>query len=105
MRRVHSPERLCMESRPPDICDRLAPSKKEKGMVIIMNDSKRTCGSCSHIKGVVCDVKNCIHHDGETHCTAGEITVGPSYASSSHDTACATFEASKCGSDSCNVRQ
>ncbi len=54
-----------------------------------MNDKK--C-HCEHIKGVCCDVKNCIHHDGESACTAKEITVGPSYASSSSDTACATFK-------------
>ena len=42
-----------------------------------MNDKK----CCGHIKGVVCDVKNCAYHDGETRCTAGEITVGPTYAS------------------------
>ena len=53
-----------------------------------MNDKK----CCDHIKGVVCDVKNCAYHDGETRCTAGEITVGPTYASTSHDTACATFK-------------
>ena len=53
-----------------------------------MNDKK----CCAHIKGVVCDVKNCAYHDGETRCTAGEITVGPTYASTSHDTACATFK-------------
>lgn len=53
-----------------------------------MNDKK----CCGHIKGVVCDVKNCAYHDGETRCTAGEITVGPTYASTSHDTACATFK-------------
>lgn len=56
-----------------------------------MNDKK----CCAHIKGVVCDVKNCAYHDGETRCTAGEITVGPTYASTSHDTACATFKPNK----------
>jgi len=45
-----------------------------------MNDKK----CCGHIKGVVCDVKNCAYHDGETRCTAGEITVGPTYASTSN---------------------
>ena len=59
-----------------------------KRMVCEMNDKK----CCDHIKGVVCDVKNCAYHDGETRCTAGEITVGPTYASTSHDTACATFK-------------
>lgn len=53
-----------------------------------MNEKK----CCDHIKGVCCDVKNCVHHDGECSCTAKEITVGPSYASSSSDTVCATFK-------------
>ena len=57
-------------------------------MVYEMNDKK----CCDHIKGVCCDVKNCAYHDGETRCTAGEITVGPTYASTSGDTACATFK-------------
>ena len=48
-------------------------------MVYEMNDKK----CCDHIKGVCCDVKNCAYHDGETRCTAGEITVGPTYASTS----------------------
>ncbi len=54
-----------------------------------MNDNK--C-HCEHIKGICCDVKNCVHHDGEHACTAKEIIVGPSYATSSSDTACATFK-------------
>lgn len=45
-----------------------------------------------HIKGVNCDVKNCVYHDGECDCTASRISVGPSYASSSTDTVCATFK-------------
>lgn len=43
------------------------------------------------IKGVVCDVKNCVWHDGQSHCSAGQIAVGPSYATSCADTVCATF--------------
>ena len=53
-----------------------------------MNDKK----CCDHIKGIVCDVKNCAYHDGETRCMAGEITVGPAYASTSGDTVCAPFK-------------
>ena len=52
-------------------------------------------GAQKHLKGISCDVKNCIHHDGEHACTAKEITVGPSYASTSGDTACATFKPKK----------
>lgn len=42
-------------------------------------------------KGVSCDVKNCTYHDGENYCTAEQIAVGPSYATSCTDTVCATF--------------
>lgn len=50
------------------------------------------CGSKKHISGIVCNVTNCVHHDCETHCTAKEIAVGPSYATTSQDTVCATFQ-------------
>lgn len=52
---------------------------------------KHKC-DCKHIKGVCCDVKNCVHHDASDCCTAKEICVGPSYASTSSDTVCATFK-------------
>ena len=59
----------------------------------MMQENQKQSNCCpKHIKGVVCDVKNCVHHDGEHACTAKEITVGPSYASTSGDTACATFK-------------
>lgn len=45
-----------------------------------------------HIQGIVCEVKNCVHHDCETYCTAGKIAVGPSYACTNAETVCATFE-------------
>ncbi len=61
-----------------------------------MNCNKEGCsietGTKEHIKGICCNVKNCIHHDCETHCTARQISVGPSNAVSSSDTACATFK-------------
>lgn len=50
------------------------------------------CAPCREIKGIVCDVRNCIHHDGRNCCTAGEISVGPSYAMTSNETVCATFK-------------
>lgn len=43
------------------------------------------------IKGINCDVKNCVYHDGECNCTADRVAVGPTYASSCSDTVCATF--------------
>ena len=45
-----------------------------------------------HIRGIVCDVKNCAYHDGDSFCTANRIKVGPSFANSSGQTACATFK-------------
>lgn len=45
-----------------------------------------------HIKGVLCDVKNCAYHDGDNYCTADRVAVGPSYATSCTDTVCATFK-------------
>lgn len=45
-----------------------------------------------HNKGVACDVRNCVYHDGDKYCTAGKIAVGPSYATSCTDTVCATFK-------------
>lgn len=66
-----------------------------------MNHETQKCGPCSintskdHIKGIKCDVKNCVYHDCETYCTAKQIAVGPSSATSSADTACATFKERK----------
>ena len=70
-------------------------------------DNKNCCHNTVN-KGITCDVKNCTYHDGETHCTAKEITVGPTYASTSHDTACATFKPSEdmkknCTTDGCSI--
>ena len=45
-----------------------------------------------HLKGVVCDVKNCAYHDGDAYCAASRIAVGPSFAKSSGETVCATFK-------------
>ena len=59
------------------------------------NSCKSTSGCKDHIKGIRCDVKNCMYHDCETYCMAGEIAVGPSNATSSADTACATFKERK----------
>lgn len=45
-----------------------------------------------HIKGICCNVKNCVHHDGESYCTADKINVGPAYATNCTDTVCSTFK-------------
>ena len=54
-------------------------------------EDERTPRNGRHIKGVSCDVKNCIYHSEYDQCTADRIAVGPSYASSCSDTVCATF--------------
>ena len=63
------------------------------------NEKCSSKGACDinkdHIKGIKCDVKNCVYHDCDTHCMAGQIAVGPSYATSSSDTVCATFKEKK----------
>ena len=62
-------------------------------MGIFDNHGKgQSCCKKNHNKGVVCDVRNCAHHDGENHCTAEKIAVGPSFATSCTDTVCATFK-------------
>ncbi len=50
-----------------------------------------------HIKGIACDVKNCVHHNGENNCTAESIAVGPSFATSCTDTVCASFKPKNIG--------
>ncbi len=55
------------------------------------NEKKEAC-SCKEIKGITCDVRNCVHHDCNNGCTAGNVSIGPSYALSSSETVCATFQ-------------
>lgn len=61
-----------------------------------MNNNMNNNGCCKeHIKGIKCDVKNCMYHDCDTYCTAGQISVGPCNAKSSTETVCATFKERK----------
>ena len=64
-----------------------------------MNEEKKNCGAggCKdHIKGVHCDVHNCVYHDGECYCTANAIAVAPT----GHDhSSCATYK--PCKNNSC----
>lgn len=65
-----------------------------------MNQNEKNCStkkfsSKDHIKGICCNVKNCVHHDCDTYCTAEQIAVGPSSATCSADTVCATFKERK----------
>lgn len=54
------------------------------------NEKCTSKGACNiekdHIKGIKCDVKNCVYHDCDTHCTANMIAVGKSGAEASCDT-------------------
>ena len=50
------------------------------------------CERHKHIKGINCDVVNCVYHDGKSECYAGEISVGPHDAKCSSNTVCATFK-------------
>ena len=56
------------------------------------NSNENGCKTCRSNQGVSCDVSNCVYHDGSRTCTAEKINVGPSYATSSTDTVCATFK-------------
>lgn len=44
------------------------------------------------IKGISCEVKNCVYHDMSNACTAGHIKVGTSNAKSTQETNCETFQ-------------
>ena len=54
------------------------------------------CDTTKHIKGIVCDVKNCVYHAEQTGCYAGTISVGPRDASCSANTNCVTFKPKEC---------
>ena len=55
--------------------------------------SKNACNvSKDHIQGIRCDVKNCVYHDCDTHCTASQIAVGNSTKA---DACCDTFKERK----------
>lgn len=49
-------------------------------------------GACGmekeHIRGIKCDVTNCVYHDCDTHCTANMIAVG----SNKNEACCDTFK-------------
>lgn len=45
-----------------------------------------------HIRGITCDAKNCVYHDGDNFCTAERVTIGNVASQRSAETRCATFE-------------
>ena len=49
-----------------------------------MERNDKCCESIN--QGITCDVRNCQYHQGDCHCTAEKIAVGPSFATSSTDT-------------------
>ncbi|MGN0531673.1 MAG: DUF1540 domain-containing protein [Eubacterium sp.] len=53
----------------------------------------------NEIKGICCEVKNCVYHDMSNGCTAGEIKVGSQTATKSYETNCETF---KCNENCCD---
>jgi len=58
-------------------------------------DDQNSGGKKKKNKGIACGVKNCVHHDGISNCTAEQIAVGPTYANSLSDTVCASFKQKK----------
>lgn len=63
-----------------------------------MNDNKNCCKASKpahYNEGIHCNVKNCMYHDCDCYCTASMINVGPSNATSSTETVCATFKERK----------
>ena len=54
------------------------------------------CDASKHIKGIKCDVKNCVYHAERNNCYAGSISVGPREADCSANTNCATFKPREC---------
>ena len=66
-------------------------NRKKEVITMALFDDERKPVSGRHIRGVFCDVKNCIYNDEYDHCTADRISVGPTFASSTSDTVCATF--------------
>ncbi|MBQ8389329.1 MAG: DUF1540 domain-containing protein [Clostridia bacterium] len=57
-----------------------------------MSENVKKCSCGKYNDGISCDVRNCVYHVGDCHCTATKISVGPSSANTSADTICATFK-------------
>ena len=47
------------------------------------------------IHGIACNVENCIHNNHRCGCTANQIEVGPSFATTVSDTICRSFKEQK----------
>ena len=70
--------------------------KRERMMNEKMQKNDCCHDSAKHIKGVMCDVRNCAYHNGANECYAGSICVGPHEANCSANTSCATFKPKEC---------
>lgn len=56
----------------------------------------------NEIKGISCEVKNCVFHDKTDCCNAGHITVGSKMAKNVSDTKCETFRCNEnCDTHNC----
>lgn len=55
-------------------------------------EEKNTAGCESALKGINCDVKNCVYNENGCACHAPRISVGPAEAKNSAETVCATFK-------------
>jgi hypothetical protein len=56
------------------------------------NERQNSCNTNKdHIKGIKCDVRSCVYHDCDTHCTASQIAV----CNSASNAACETFKEKK----------
>ena len=73
---------------------------KKRKEVIKVEDKKLhnecKCDASKHIKGIKCDVRNCVYHADQNGCYAGSISVGPREADCSAHTNCATFKPREC---------
>ena len=54
-------------------------------------NTNRGCQDCA-IKGIHCDVRNCVYNANGCDCHAEKISVGPSNATCGSETVCVTFK-------------
>lgn len=57
-----------------------------------MENKDKACCCDRAIKGIHCDVRNCVYNEEGSECHADHIMVGPSHASVGAETACVTFK-------------
>ena len=57
-----------------------------------MDTKKNACTCDRAIKGIHCDVRNCVYNELGCECHAEHIAVGPSSAVKGSETVCVTFK-------------